>query len=296
MRNKRLPPLGSLKAFDAVARLGSFKRAAEEIGVTPTAISHQIRVLEDSLQTPMFVRSAREVTLTQAGLRLQQSTRRAFDDLQEAVNDIHHAQLPSALTLTTTSNFLTHWLVPRLAALKAAIPTLDLRLHTSVDRVDLTRSSVDVALRYSMQADKDLDSTLLYEDSFVLVASPSLNLVTWQDLTRATLFHVENRHVPEPSPDWEYWRACHGPATLAIEAGLRFTDETHAIQAAIAGQGVAIVSRLLAQDFIDKGILVVPFEQTLPGGNYYFVTRHGRAGREDVQALKSWLQQAITPA
>lgn len=293
MKEKRLPPLGSLNAFDAVARCGSFKRAADEIGVTPTAISHQIRVLEESLNAVVFVRSAREVTLTTAGLRLQQATARAFAELKEAVNDIYRAQLPPALTLSTTSNFLTHWLVPRLAQLKASVPLLDLRLHTSVELVDLVKDSVDVAIRYSMQPDETLDSTLLHEDSFVLVASPNLELTQLDQLTRTTLFHVENRHIPNPSPDWQHWHRLYGPESLNIGAGLRFTDETHAIQAAIAGQGVAIVSRLLANDFIDKNILTVPFEHALPGGKYYFVTSKEKAQRADVQALKNWIIGSI---
>jgi len=293
MHDKRLPPLGSLKAFDAVARCGSFKRAAEEIGVTPTAISHQIRVLEEALNTTVFIRSAREVILTEAGTRLQQSTHRAFGELQQAVNAIHRAQLPPALTLSTTSNFLTHWLVPRLAALKTALPALDLRLHTSVELVDLERDSVDVAIRYSMTPDKRLDSTLLFEDSFVLVASPGLGLTQREDLRLMTLFHVENRHVPQPAPDWAHWQRLHGPASLNIGAGLRFTDETHAIQAAIAGQGVAIVSRLLAADFIEKGMLTVPFEPQLPGGNYYFVTPHDKAMDPNVQALRDWIAERM---
>lgn len=294
MKEKRLPPLGSLNAFDAVARCGSFKRAADEIGVTPTAISHQIRVLEESLNAVVFMRSAREVTLTTAGLRLQQATARAFAELKEAVNDIYRAQLPPALTLSTTSNFLTHWLVPRLAQLKASVPLLDLRLHTSVELVDLVKGSVDVAIRYSMQPDETLDSTLLHEDSFVLVASPNLELTQLDQLTRTTLFHVENRHIPNPSPDWQHWHRLYGPESLNIGAGLRFTDETHAIQAAIAGQGVAIVSRLLANDFIDKNILTVPFEHALPGGKYYFVTSKEKAQRADVQALKNWIIGSIS--
>ncbi|WP_413733765.1 LysR substrate-binding domain-containing protein [Sodalis sp. RH21] len=299
MKNKRLPPLGALKAFDAVARHGSFKRAADEIGVTPTAVSHQIRVLEESLNTPVFARSAREVTLTAAGGRLRQATQRAFADLQAAVNDIYAAQQPPALTLTTTSNFLTHWLVPRLARLKTSCPSLDLRLHTGTELVDLAQNTVDAAIRYSMAADDGLDATLLYEDAFVLVASPALGLTRLAELTARPLFHVDNRHIPQPSPDWRHWRDLYGPPELNIDAGLHFTDETHAIQAAIAGQGVAIVSSLLAQDFIDKNILAVPFEFALPGGRYYFVTTKDKALREDVRQLKFWITQAmalISPA
>lgn len=293
MKHIRLPPLGSLRAFAAVAHFKSFKKAAEDIGVTPTAISHQIRILEESLSTAVFVRSAREVTLTAAGLRLQQSTQRAFADLQEAVEAIHHAGQPAALTLTTTSNFLTHWLVPRLAAMKASLPKLDLRLHTSVELVDLQQGSVDVAVRYGMSADPRFDSTLLYEDSFILVANPTLGLHHLDQLTDTTLFHVENRHIPQPPPDWQRWHSLYGPERLNSAAGLYFTDETHAIQAAIAGQGVAIVSSLLARDFIKQGILATPFTQSLTGGKYFFVTTTDKAQRPDVLAFKAWIIESL---
>jgi LysR family glycine cleavage system transcriptional activator len=293
MKKIRLPPLGSLRAFDVVAQQNSFKRAAEEIGVTATAISHQIRVLEEALGTAVFERSAREVRLTAAGEILRQATRQAFTGLQAAVEDIHHAARPAALTLTTTSNFLTHWLVPRLADLKLAAPEMDLRLHTGIELVDLSRNTVDVAIRYSESADETLDTTLLYQDTFVLVASPSLHLTTAEELAGATLFHVENRHIPQPSPDWENWRQHFGPAKLNIDSGLRFTDETHAIQAAIAGQGVAIVSSLLAQDFIEKGILCTPFRHHLPGANYYLVATKEKAERADILVLRRWLLEKM---
>ncbi|CAJ0997070.1 hypothetical protein NVIRENTERO_02695 [Sodalis praecaptivus] len=156
--------------------------------------------------------------------------------------------------------------------MKACCPALHLRLHTSLDVMNLAHNAVDVAIRYSMAPDEALDTTLLYEDSFIAVASPALGLTSQGGLLTATLIHVEDRHIPQPAPDWRHWRALYGPAQLNVHAGLRFTDETHAIQAAIAGQGVAIVSRLLAKDFLDKAILCAPFAQTLPGGRYYFVT------------------------
>lgn len=294
MKNKRLPTLHSLRAFDAVAAQGSFKRAAQDIGVTPTAISHQIRSLEESLATPVFARSAREVRLTEAGELLFHATRRAFAGLQEAVNAIDLARLPPMLTLTTTSNFLTHWLVPRLSGLQTHCPDIELRLHTGIELVDLNNDSVDAAIRYSSRSDESLAATLLYEDAFVLVASPALTLTRMEDLMSATLFHVESRLIPQPPPDWEHWRACFGPAALNTGAGPRFTDETHAIQAAIAGQGVAIVSRLLAKDFIDKHILTVPFACSLPGANYYFVTTREKSHRQDIVSLREWLLANIS--
>ncbi|XBS71540.1 LysR substrate-binding domain-containing protein [Acerihabitans sp. KWT182] len=294
MNTTRMPTLASLKAFDAVATHGSFKRAAQEISVTPTAISHQIRALEETLRTAMFVRGAREVTLTAAGKILYQATRRAFADMQDAVNTIVYAQQQPVLTLTTTSNFLTHWLVPRLSALKDHCPEMELRLHTGIELVDLTKTTMDAAIRYSIRPAEHLHSTLLYEDTFVLAASPALAIKKPEDLLSMTLFHVDNRLIPQPSPDWVLWRSRFGPAELDIEAGPHFSDETHAIQGAIAGQGVAIVSRLLVKDFIDKQILCTPFSGRLPGANYYFVTTREQSGRQDLVRLREWLLTCMT--
>jgi|SRR5476651_1167934 len=289
MRPNRLPPLGSLRVFNAVAAHHSFKLAAEDIGVTATAVSHQMRLLEQNLQTTLCERNAKGVMLTPAGEILFSTTQRLFSDLRDTVNKIQALNTPPAFTITTTSNFLTHWLVPRLAHLKTAWPRMELRLHTSVERVDLTRKTMDAAIRYREAPEETLACTLLYKDSFTLVASPALTLNRLADLSSVTLFHVDNRHVPSPAPSWQNWRDQIGPATLDIEAGLHFTDETHAIQATVAGLGVAIVSKLLAQDFIRQGVLIAPFDSALPGANYYFVTLPELAEREDIVNLKNWL-------
>ncbi|MEA9388959.1 LysR substrate-binding domain-containing protein [Acerihabitans sp. TG2] len=289
MRPTRLPPLGTLRVFNAVATHRSFKLAAEDIGVTATAVSHQIRLLEHTLETTLCHRNVKGVLLTSAGETLFHTTQRLFSDLRDTVDKIHALNTPPAFTITTTSNFLTHWLVPRLAHLKATWPSMDLRLHTSVDRVDLSQKTVDAAIRYRETPEAALACTLLYEDRFTLVASPSLAIKRLDDLTSVTLFHVDNRHVPSCAPSWQNWRDRIGPATLNIEAGLHFNDETHALQATIAGLGVAVVSKLLAQDFIRQGVLTAPFDHTLTGANYYFVTLPELAEREDIANLRNWL-------
>ncbi|WP_086870246.1 LysR substrate-binding domain-containing protein [Kosakonia pseudosacchari] len=293
MRTRRLPPLSAIRAFDAVARHASFKAAAEEIGVTPTAISHQIRVLEASLNQRLFNRSARAVTLTAAGEILFRASGNMFATLREAVDAIDNASQPGVLTLSTTSNFLTNWLVPRLPSLHQRHPELELRLHSGTDLVDLRGAMADCAIRYSMQADETLDNTLLYRDRFVLVASPQLVLKRPQDLVGLTLFHIENRHVPTPEPDWQHWQAAFGPAGLPVQSGIRFDDETHAIQAAIAGQGVLLASELLIQNALAQKLLRIALPGNLPGGNYYFVTSREKAQRQDVQQFKQWVQEAF---
>ncbi|CFQ61356.1 DNA-binding transcriptional activator GcvA [Yersinia frederiksenii] len=293
MKSRRLPPLSAIRVFDAVARHASFKYAAEEIGVTSTAISHQIRVLEEALNQRLFTRSARAVTLTPAGDILFRASENMFATLREALDTIGNAAQPEVLTLSTTSNFLTNWLVPRLPALHNQHPQLELRLHSSTELVDMRSAMADCAIRYGMQSDETLDNTLLYRDRFVLVASPQLKLSCPEDLLGLTLFHIENRHVPTPEPDWWHWRETFGPAELAVQSGIRFDDETHAIQAAIAGQGVLLASELLIHHALAQRLLHIALPGILPGGNYYFVTSREKAEREDVQQFKQWLLQAF---
>ncbi|MFS7241537.1 LysR substrate-binding domain-containing protein [Serratia proteamaculans] len=286
---RKLPPLGALRAFDAVARLQSFKLAAEEIGVSPTAISHQIRLLEGLLEVSVFERTPRKVELTADGKVLQQATAQAFALLQAAAEKIGERQRPRVLTLTATTAMISHWLVPRLPALMRQFPNIDLRLHADDGIVDLRNRQIDVALRYGAEPGAQLTPRLLYQDSFVLVASPQLTLKTPEDLLQATLIHTDGRRVPQPAPDWQHWRSEFGPAALQIDAGPRFTDEAHAIQAAIAGQGVAIVSQLMVQHALNTGLLVAPFNMALPGAAHYFVSNPDGQHPQTVAQLADWV-------
>ncbi|MGA9620091.1 MAG: LysR substrate-binding domain-containing protein [Serratia proteamaculans] len=295
MKSSRLPPLGALRAFHAVANCLSFKQAAGQLNVSATAVSHQIRLIESMLECRVFERNAQGVKLTEAGHLLYTGTQSAFTALEESVKKIDQARQPPALTITTTSNFLTNWLVLRLESFKAQFPEIDLHLHTSVQSVDLTQRTVDVAIRYRETAEIGLHSTLLYEDRFIVVASPALALNTLSDLHRTTLFHVENRHVPAENPDWKHWQQGYGPENLNISRGLYFSDETHALQAAVAGQGVVIASKLLAEDLIKRKMLVAPFDLSLPGANYYLVTLEDTADRPDVVSLRNWMQKNMHP-
>ncbi|ROR14590.1 LysR substrate-binding domain-containing protein [Erwinia sp. JUb26] len=293
MKLRRLPPLTAIRAFDAVGRHASFKQAAEEIGVTPTAISHQIRVLEESLGQRLFIRSARSVALTAAGEVLFRASGNIFATLREAVETLAGEDRSAAMTLSTTSNFLTNWLVPRLPQLNADLPELELRLHSGTELVDVRGAKADCAIRYGMEPDETLDNTLLYQDRFVLVASPKLAVVQPEDLIGQTLFHIENRLIPTHEPSWQHWQKAFGPDELAVQSGMRFDDEMHAIQAAIAGQGVLLASELLVQRALAQKLLHIALPGSLPGGKYYFVTSPGKAGREDIAAFKRWLLQAF---
>lgn len=197
------------------------------------------------------------------------------------------------MTVTTTSNFLTNWLLPRLADFKAQYPQIDVHLHTSVETVDLKQRTVDVAIRYRESAEHGLHNTLLCEDRFIVVASPALNLRRPADLNKTTLLHVDNRHIPAESPDWQHWKQRYGPEGLNLSRGLHFSDETHALQAAVAGHGAVIASELLVGDLITRGMLVAPYAGSLPGANYYLLALEEVAYRAEIVALRDWLQHMV---
>ena len=293
MTSLRLPPLGTLRAFHAVAECLSFKQAANQLSVSATAISHQIRQLESVLGCRVFERNAQGVRLTEAGHLLYVGTQNAFSALADAVTKVERTKQDPALIVTTTSNFLTNWLVPRLADFKQHFPHIDVHLHTSVEPVDLKKHTVDVAIRYREEAESGLCSTLLYEDRFIVVASPKLNLKKRDDLTKTMLLHVDNRNVPAESPDWVRWKQYYGPEMLDISKGLHFSDETHALHAAVAGHGVVIASKLLVDDLIQREMLVAPYEHSLPGANYYLVTLEDDVHRPEIVALREWIQQMM---
>ncbi|QKJ88663.1 LysR family transcriptional regulator [Paramixta manurensis] len=293
MKKVSLPPLGALRAFHMVAGSLSFKHAAEQLNVSATAVSHQIRLLESTLNCRVFERNARGVSLTETGNILYAGTKQAFTALEETMAQINHRQQSPALTITTTSNFLTNWLIPRLADFKTQFPAIDLRLHTSVERVDLTQRTVNIAIRYRETEEAGLHNTLLFEDRFLVVASPALGLTQPSDLLDVPLFHVENRHVPAESPDWANWKKRYGPDRLDVNKGVRFSDETHALQAAVAGQGVVIASELLAGDLLRRGMLITPFDAPLPGARYLFLTLEDSAQRADVRQLREWILQQM---
>jgi len=294
-----LPPLLALRAFEATARLSSFKGAAEELHVTPTAISHQIRQLEERLGIRVLNRTPRAVTLTPEGLRLYRATALGFGEISRAVAELMQALEPPSLTLSATTSFLSHWLVPRLDALRRALPGLDLRLHASQQAVALAPGGADVAVRYGSGPFEGIEAEPLCRDRFIAVCSPALKLRSPRDLRRATLIHVDGQTAPKPLPTWRRWCKSAGlleDGEIDTQAGIRFSDSMHAVQAAIAGAGVALVSEVLVADALAAGLLARPFDASLPGDAYHFACAPGLQDRPDVAALRDWFQQGLALA
>lgn len=285
----QLPPLTSLRAFEAAARLLSFKRAAEDLGVTPTAVSHQIRLLEDVLGSRLFERRPRQVALTAAGRDLFPPVRDAFAAMSEAVARIRGVEPARAITLSATTAFTAKWLVPRLASFGRAIPGVNLRLHASDDVVDLHGGMADAAIRYGQAPFPGLVSVPLFEERFAPICSPRLDIRSPEDLRRATLLHSEWRQIDERTLSWRRWCEAAGLTDFDTAAGPTFTDDSQLIQAAVAGQGIALLSPVLVHDELANGLLAQPFGPTLRGHGYHLVHTGAGEHAEEVAVLERWL-------
>ncbi|WP_437571711.1 transcriptional regulator GcvA [Sorangium sp. So ce542] len=291
---RRLPPLTALRAFEAAARHLSFKRAARELGVTPTAISHQVRLLEETIGVRLFERHARQVVATREAQRLYPVLRDGFDAFARAIDELTARRARRGITLSATTAFTAKWLVPRVAAFREACPGLDLRLHASDEPVDLAAGEADAAIRYGRGPYPGLAAEALIADRFAPVCSPGLAVRRPEDLRRAPLLHFEWRRVERDTPTWRLWLERAGLPGVRDDGGTTFSDEAHAIQAAIAGQGVALLSLVLVADDLESGALVQPFGPALDGYRYHFVHLPGAAAREEIAALRGWLAAATT--
>ena len=286
---RSLPPLAALRAFEAAARRLSFRGAADELGVTATAVSHQVRLLEQTLGVRLFHRETRRVRLTAEGAVLLPVLRDGFDAFADAVGRVRGRRSAGILTLSAPTAFVAKWLVPRLADFRAAHPGCDLRLHASDSLADFARDGVDVAVRYGPGPYPDLCARRLVVDRVAPACSPRLSVRSEADLASHPLLHFEWPHLTDETPTWPAWLRRAGIADVDGGAGIRFSDEGHVVQAAIAGQGIALLSVVLAADDLASGALVQPFGPVLDADPYWVVHPRHPARAGDVERLVDWL-------
>jgi len=291
-RRRDLPPLATLRAFEAAARHLSFRAAAAELGVTPTAISHQIRLLEATLGQAMFVRHVRRVSLTPAGALLYPILRDGFDAFERGVVQLRRARLRTTVVVSATRLFTARLLVPAVGGFAAAHPAIDLHLHASDLPVELDGGAADIAVRYGDGPFGDLVATPLLTERVGILCSPTLGIATPDDLRRVPLLHSDWTS-PIPGPDWASWARLAGIEGLPVTTGPRFTDDGHALQAAIAGQGAIVSSLTLAAPDLAAGLLVHPFGPVIEGGGYHVLTTRAAAVRPEIVAVRAWLE-AVT--
>jgi LysR family glycine cleavage system transcriptional activator len=302
---RRLPPLGALRAFEAAARHLSFKAAADELGVTPTAISHQIRQLEELCGHPLFRRRPRPLALTQRGATLFPVLKDGFDGFTAALQAIAgEARLELPLRLTTTNAFAHRWLVPRLPLWRQAYPDIALEVIGTDAIIDLAAGQADIAIRYQRSSPTSLQSDELLRDTFWPVCSASL-LASMPvnrpaDLARHTLIDMYWQPSEREPPTWRVWlekaraidRAVPPTARMGV---LSFREELHAIEAVIAGQGIAILSNVLVARELADGTLVKVIDLPLPGFGFYLshVPDHDRLPL--IAAFHAWIRCAASP-
>lgn len=289
---RALPPLATLRAFEAAARHLSFRAAAAELGVTPTAISHQIRLLEATLGQAMFVRHVRRVSLTPAGALLYPVLRDGFDGFDRCIAQLRRVRARPTVVVSATRLFTARLLVPAIGRFAARHPDIDLHLHASDLVVDLGAGAADIAIRYGNGPFGDLVATPLLAERVGVLCSPALGIATPDDLSAVPLLHAEWTS-PIAGPDWASWARLAGMADLAVTTGPRFTDDGHALQAAIAGHGAVVSSLTLAAPELAAGLLVNPFGPVIEGAGYHMLTTRAAAARPEVVAVRGWLD-AVT--
>jgi LysR family transcriptional regulator, glycine cleavage system transcriptional activator len=286
----RLPSLNGLRAFEAAARHLSFTNAAAELNVTQTAISHQIKRLEEELGVRLFVRQNRALTLTPEAKEYLPGIRAAFNDLRLATDRLLRKDTDHVLTVSTLASLAAKWLLPRLSAFQHAHPGIDVRITTSMNLVDFRNGDVDAAIRYGRGQWPGVRADWLMADHLFPVCSPALlagdkPLRCPEDLAHHVLLHSTNED------DWRLWLTAAGlPTDISKEHGVTFDLILMVVQAAIDGIGVAIGRTSYVQDDIAKGRLVVPFKFTLPSdAGFYLVTPAGRPDSPKLAAFRQWL-------
>jgi LysR family transcriptional regulator, glycine cleavage system transcriptional activator len=288
----RLPSLNGLRAFEAAARHLSFTLAASELNVTQTAISHQIRRLEEELGIRLFVRQNRALALTAEARDYLPGVRAAFNDLRLATDRLLRKDDDKVLTVSTLASLAAKWLLPRLTDFQEHHPGIDVRITTSTSLIDFQRDNVDAAIRYGRGQWPGLRADWLMADELFPVCSPSLlrgdkPLRCPEDLKSHMLLHTSNAN----SDDWRLWLTAAGlPADIARQPGITFDMIFMTIQAAIDGIGVAMGRTSYVQDDIAKGRLVVPFKIALPAdAGFYLVAPEGRREAPKLTAFRDWM-------
>lgn len=285
--------LKAIQAFEAAARLSSFALAAEELFVTPSAVSHQIKLLEEQFGVRLFHRVHRAVVLTDAGRVYAEEVSAAFARIDIATRELGRTAKSDILTVHSTPSFATQWLMPRLARFSALEPDIDVRLNASYPApADLLTQGVDIDIRYGMKRLQPAGTMVLPfpAETIVPLCAPSLAngahaIRTPEDLRHHTLIHSEVCLI-----SWRDWMRQHRKVPLDISRGPRFDRSFMAISAAVDGQGICLESLLLVQRELDSGRLVAPLGMTGPKvQGYTFNLLRSRAELPKIRSFQDWL-------
>lgn len=263
--------LEQLLAFQHVAEQLSFKKAADQLFLTPTALSHRIKKLEQQLNIQLFERRTRSISLTPEGEYLLKHVQSGFGQIQTALFQLEQNK-QRLLTITTTPSFASEWIIPYLPELQSRFPNIMFRVHASYDLINMTSGLYDLAIRYGSGGYQDVDAELLAVDEYVAVGHPSLDIAT-MNWTTVPLIHFTwgDEYCPN-RVNWQKWFEKQGLHIQAGQAQVFYTQESHAIQAVLSGQGIALLSRISIANDLQQGRLKIVSPCVETAWNYYFLT------------------------
>lgn len=294
---RHIPGLQSLKAFDASARHLNFTRAAAELNVTPAAVSHQIKELEDAVGVPLFQRTSRHMQLTRQGQILKPAIADALEGLTRALQKLRQVENPTQVRVTASPSIAAKWLVPRIDRFLESMPGADVRIDVSSEPLDFDREDIDVAIRFGEGNYPGLLVEKLFQDTLFPVCSPELlkgakPLREPRDLLQFTLIHLDWEAQGAVWPNWRMWMLAAGVKDFNDTRGLHFSQTSLAVQAAVDGHGVALGDSTLVADDLASGRLVKPFELSLRSPAqfaYHLITRRETAERPMTKAFRNWI-------
>jgi len=304
---ERLPSLDLLKGFEAAARLLSFTRAGAELHLTQSAVSRQIRELEEQLGATLFERRHRALALTEPGRQLYSAAAQVLATMREATRRLRAAREQRVLSVTTSSTFASMWLVPRLAGFTRDNPGVDVRVSASTRMEDLERAGFDLALRYSTPEAVGAGAVRLFGERMFPVCSPKLlkdkqgearlPLAKPADLAKHVLLHIDDPEGAWPWMAWRTWLEVAGMPNLRPAGNLRFTNYSEVVQAAIAGQGVALGRSPLVREALREKKLVAPFGVSGESSRaYYLIVARNAAERAEVRRFAEWVKREAKKA
>lgn len=293
MKLSKQVPLNALRVFEAVARLGSFTKAGDELGMTQTAVSYQVKLLEENIGEPLFLRRPRQISLTDTGELLLPKVSDAFVLLNEAMAEAR-GEIESTLLINTIATFASHWLARRLGTFQLRHPAIAVRLSTSEALIDFTRESVDVAIRSGDGNWRGLIADKLLDVDFTPMLSPKLaesigGIHKPEDLMKLPI-------IGATDPWWQIWFKAAGLTDLGLESRPRsqYGSQTFEASAAMAGQGVAILTPAFYGDELAQGRLYQPFERTCSDDRgYWLVYAENRRNVPKIKAFRSWILEEI---
>jgi LysR family glycine cleavage system transcriptional activator len=297
--SRRIYPLNALRAFEASARHLSFVKAADELSVTPAAVSHQVKKLEEFLGIPLYRRRSRGLLLVESGQLLLSELREVFLHLDHAMERVIDSDSRGTLTLSVAPTFAVMWLIPRLQKFYALHPDIDVRISTGLGLVDFQRDDFDAAIRLGSGQWFGLESIKLFEESVTPMCSPRMldgpgALKCPDDLRNHVLLHNHSMDYDPKAPNWAKWLEVAGASGVDASRGMHFSLPDHGLQAAIDGAGVVLGWRALSAPDVAAGRVVAPFDLNLSLKNsFYLCYPEAHSLRTNIVVLREWLMKEV---